>query len=142
MTLTQVWREFPFPTEYGRFVTEALVYHRRSTRYRTRYFNDHLLSKQYHGGGLTDQSLRHRVESAIGAATYYQEFIAMGRPMPWDIKLKQYVNFVRFARHARMGWSEQMRRAPSRALWLACAPLGIGLALQDRWRLRRAAQRG
>ena len=63
-----VLREFPFPTDLGKFVTESLVWNRIASRYRTRYVNQPLILKEYQADGLTLHSVRNRVRSPRAAA--------------------------------------------------------------------------
>jgi hypothetical protein len=131
---TSVMRQFPFPADH--FVPESLVWNRMAMKYRQRYVNQVLLIKQYQKGGLSDRMAVNRASAPRAAAQVYQELLATGRPMPLDLKLRQYANFARFSLHARAPISEQLASVPSGGLWLLCFPIGLALFLRDLWLLR------
>jgi glycosyltransferase involved in cell wall biosynthesis len=129
---TDVLREFPFPTDLGRFVTEALVWNRIANHYRTRYVNQSLILKEYRPDGLTAHSVHTRMGSPRAAAQYYQELVALDRPMPAQLKLSSYANFVRFSTHAGVPWTQQIRAVPSILWWFAGLVPGVVACLDDR----------
>ena len=118
------------------FVTESLVWNRIASRYRTRYVNQPLILKEYQADGLTLHSVRNRVRSPRAAAQYYQEFVALDRPMPAQLKLSSYANFVRFSTHARVPWSQQIRAIPSILWWISGLVPGIVACLDDRRKVK------
>jgi hypothetical protein len=134
---TEVAREFPFPEGLGEFVAEALAWNRRSLRYATRYVNEVLAYKDYRPGGVSARINLVRARSARAARLYYQEFVSLGRPLPLDIALRNYANYVRYSLHEGVVLAEQPAGLPSRRFWLASLPLGMGLYLRDKIALQR-----
>lgn len=131
MHRTEVMKEFPFPEDLGRYVTKSLVWNRRALRYRSRYVNEILAYKEYQPGGMTARSEAVRVGSSRAARLYYKEFISTGRPLPVDVALRNYANYVRYSLHEGVALKDQARDAPSNLLWALSVPLGAGLYLRD-----------
>jgi hypothetical protein len=118
------------------------VWNRRALRYATRYVNEILAYKEYHSGGLSDKSIIVRMMSSQAARLYYQEFISMERPLPVDIALRNYANWIRYSLHEGIALREQIPRAPSKLLWSASFLLGAGLYIRDRLAWRSQAPLG
>ena len=127
-----VLEAFPFPTDLGRFVTEALVWNRISRRYRHRWIDRVVATVNYHSGGLTDRSAHARADSWRAARLYYLEAAAMGPGLPAGYLLRTYANYVRFSLHGRLAPSRIVRDAPAVAGGLVAFPLGAALYLRDR----------
>lgn len=134
---TEVMREFPFPEDLGKYVTPALVWNRRALRYASRYVNEIFAYTEYQPGGLSAESIAVRMGSPKAARIYYKEFISMGRPLPIDIALRHYANYVRYSLHTGVGWRKQIQDTPSALLWAASFPVGAGIYLRDKITLRR-----
>lgn len=135
----EVMREFPFPEDLGRYVTKSLVWNRRALHYASRCVNEVLAYKEYQPGGMSAQSMLVRVMSPKAARLYYKEFISMGRPLPVDIVLRNYINYVRYSLHAGVPLREQILDVPSRLLWSTCFLPGAGVCLKDKLALRGKA---
>lgn len=100
MTRTSVLRELPFPVFEGeRFLAEGLVWNRICARYKVRYVNEVLQTKDFQSGGLTDSIRRIRMQSPIGAMTLYRESADL--PVGIAYVMRALVNYVRFGLHAR-----------------------------------------
>jgi hypothetical protein len=123
---------FPFPTDLGRFVTEALVWNRISRRYRHRWIDRPVAVKEYRPGGLTERSARVRAESWPAARLFYLEAAAMGPGLPLPYLLRSYVNYGRFSLHGGFGPRRIAADAPAAAWALATLPLAAALWLRDR----------
>jgi hypothetical protein len=122
-------REVPFPVIEGeRMVIEAIVYRRMAKRYLIRFFNVPTTVKDYQSTGLTATSRTIWRHNPKTVTLYLGEMVADG-----DATFKTYVNYFRYALHARAGFNA-WRQSPSK-LWSAAAvPLGGALHLRDRIR--------
>ncbi len=137
MVRTDVIRQFPFPEDLGRFVTESLVWNRIAKAYKLRFVNEIFLKKEYQEGGLTDRSVQTRVNSSRAARLYYQESLGSGLALPWMSLLRGYANYVRFSLHAGYSLTDQSKCIPSAFLWLLALPAGVAAFYKDRKSLRR-----
>lgn len=144
MNRTDVLRQFPFPEDLGRFVTEALVWNRIALKYKIRFVNEVFAHAEYQVGGLSDptdpiRALRLRIESAHAMRLTNRELAEMPAEMvPLVERLKAYAKFVRYSLHGKVGPAQQFAEARHKALYLCAAPLGIFLYLNDRRKLRQA----
>ena len=110
MTRTAVLREMPFPVFPGeRFLAEGLVWNRISARFRARYVNQILQTKDFQTGGLTDSILRIRVENPVGAMTFYRESADL--PVDTAHVIRALINYVRFGLHAGLSPLHLARQA-------------------------------
>jgi len=128
----EVLQAFPFPTDLGRFVTEALIWNRISRSYVHRWIDRVVEIIDYRDGGLTDQSARLRAASWQAARLYYLEAASMGSGLQLAYRLRTYANYVRFSLHGRVGAASMLRDAPVAAEAALASPLGLALYLRDR----------
>ena len=138
MTRTAVLRETPFPVFPGeRFLAEGVVWNRISARYRSRYVNEVLQTKDFQRGGLTDSIRRVRIENPVGAMTLYRESADL--PVGFAHTVRSLINYVRFGLHAGRA-PLQLTRDTARP-WLCVAALLPGAAayLVDRLLLEPSA---
>lgn len=143
MNRTDVLRQFPFPEDLGKFVTEALIWRRIALQYKIRYVNEVFAYKEYQEGGLTDRTnpiraLRLRVESALAMRLVQRELAEL--PPSWvsgKDRLKAYSNYVRWSLHGKVGFLRQLAEAKRKGLYLVSIPIGILLYLNDRRKLKR-----
>jgi len=139
---TDVLRNFPFPEDLGRFVTEGLVWNRIARRYKVRFVNEIWKITEYQHDGLSAKSLELRAGSPRAARVYYKEFAETSEvKIPILRRLREYANYTRFSCHAHVSLLGQAREARLKLLWFWASPLGILLYLRDRIKLR-ARQRG
>ncbi len=133
MIRTDVLREFPFP-ELGSYVEPRMLWLRMSALYRIRGVNEVLAGKEYLPDGVT-KSLHSQHERLAGARlAYYEELLAMRRPMPTRARYKTYANLVRTSLHEHRSFRAQAGAVPARG-WLAAAiPAGVVLYRRDRHR--------
>jgi len=132
---TDALREFPFPFEDIRgYVTESIVWNRMALKYRERHVNEVVKIVEYQEGGISSRALELLIGAAPATRQFHLEEASLQRPVPLGRRLRSYANYVRFSLHARTGLVEQATAAPSKAKWLALAPLGFGLYLRDRRR--------
>ncbi|MCS7240862.1 MAG: glycosyltransferase family 2 protein, partial [Candidatus Bipolaricaulota bacterium] len=135
---TDVLRQFPFPEDLGRFVTEALVWNRISCHYKLKFVNEIWMIKDYQPEGLTAKSLEVRAKAPRAAMLYYKEFAEMERPdIPVPRRLREYANYTRFSFHAGVSLPRQAQAAKLKWLWIMAAPVGVCLYLRDRVILAR-----
>ena len=137
-----VMREFPFPENLGRFVTESIVWNRMAQRYKTRFVNEVFAIKKYQPGGLTDQGRALRVYNCKSSRLSHYELLSTHRKLPFDIAVRTYSNFIRYSLHEKIGWRGQVKEVPSKMFWLLCYPIGYGLAYRDRRLLRYLQNQG
>ncbi|MER3554473.1 MAG: glycosyltransferase family 2 protein [Meiothermus sp.] len=132
---TAVLREFPFPEDLGRFVTESLVWYRIARRYKSRFVNEIWAYKEFQAGGLTANTVQMRTRGIEATLAYYAEAagLFLERRYPARTVLKSSANYVRFALHARVPIAQQLVRFPSSPLWLASLVPGTALFLADKY---------
>jgi glycosyltransferase involved in cell wall biosynthesis len=132
---TAVLREFPFPEDLGRFVTESLVWYRIARRYKSRFVNQVWAYKEFQAGGLTDHTVRLRTRGIQATLAYYAESaqLFLERRYPLRTVLRSSANYVRFALHARVPLKTQLRHFPSLPLWLLSLLPGAALFLADHY---------
>jgi glycosyltransferase involved in cell wall biosynthesis len=137
MLRRDVWQEFPFPYEdlHG-LVPDALVWNRMAQKYRERYVNEVYLVKGYEAGGLTSRTLELQVRAAPASRQFFLEEAMLPHTLRRSRRIRALANYARFSFHSRISLRGQLNDAPSRAAWLMLLPLGFGLYLRDRWRLR------
>jgi len=139
---TDVLREYPFPEDLGRFVTEGLVWNRIARRYKVRFVNEVWKITEYQHDGLSAKSLELRAGSPRAAMVYYKEFAETSEvKIPILRRLREYANYTRFSCHARVSLLQQLHTARFKGLWCVASPVGVLLYLRDRARLR-PSQRG
>lgn len=126
---TKVMREYKFPVfKDEKFMAEAIVWNRISSRYKTRFINERLRIFESLDDGLTANSVAARMKSPNGTVLYYQEKINL--PIGMSERLKAAANCVRFGFHGRKRVSPKVE--PRVNLYLSIAlPLGFALYLRD-----------
>jgi len=131
---TTVLREFPFLyEELGGYVPEAIVWNRMALKYRERYVNEVVLTKNYESDGISHHALVLQIRAALATRQFYLEELLLPRPLKRSRRLRSYANYVRFSLHANIGWRKQATQAPSKPAWLATGvPVGTLLYLRDR----------
>ncbi|MER3554474.1 MAG: glycosyltransferase family 2 protein [Meiothermus sp.] len=130
---TAVLREFPFPEDLGRFVTESLVWYRIARRYKSRFVNQVWRVVEYQGDGLTANFTQARRNSAPSSMLFYAEATALflERRYPFLALLRNSSNYARYAFHAGLSLRAQAARFPSKALWLLGVLPGLVAYLAD-----------
>lgn len=140
---TELLRQYPFPEDLGRFVTEGLVWNRIARTYKLRCVNEVWGEVGYQPDGLSSKSMLLRVQSPRAARLYYKEFTEMtGLGISPRLLGRQYANLIRFSLHARIPFTKQLREARSRGLWAMALPVGLWAFLRDRVCLARATKKG
>jgi len=136
MMRTEVFRQFPFPKELGKFLGDFVVWNRIAQKYQTRFINEELTFKEYQGGGLTDKVALNWVRDSGAALLCSRELIGLGSRLPWDPKIRGYANYIRHSLHQHVPFGQQMAGAPSKTLFFLCYPIGIYLRMSDQKVLR------
>ncbi|HSK49754.1 MAG TPA: glycosyltransferase family A protein [Solirubrobacterales bacterium] len=128
--------EFPFPEDLGWHVSPDLVWNRIAARYATRFVNEYWAYTDYQEGGLSARTTELRTAHPLPQLLYWTEFAAMPRRMPRSARLRAHANRGRYWFWAGRPRGRLLEGAS--AWWaLATLPLGLGLFLFDRWRLRK-----
>lgn len=93
---TKVMKEFPFPQYPGeRFCPEAILFNRIAQKYLTHYFNACIYLCKYLPDGLSAHIVKVRMQSWRSTCLCYAE---MGKaPIPFDAKLRAWINYWRFS---------------------------------------------
>jgi glycosyltransferase involved in cell wall biosynthesis len=130
---TAVLREFPFPEDLGRFVTESLVWYRIARRYKSRFVNQVWRVVEYQGDGLTANFTQARRKSAPSSTLFYAEAtdLFLERRYPLQALLRSSINYVRFALHNGLSLRQQQAQFPSLPLWLLSLLPGLAFYLAD-----------
>jgi len=140
MNRTEVLREFPFPENLGRFVTESLVWNRIAKKYRIRYVNEIFAYKEYQPGGLSARSIELRAQSSAAARTYYREFVELeGFYIPFFDRLRACANYVRFSLHGKVSLRNQFKEITKKGLYLLSLPIGLMVYIRDKMVLSQKA---
>lgn len=133
---TDVLKQFPFPQIEGeKRVPDSIVWNRIALEYKTRFVNDAL--RIYYPSPNSRGALRNKVRNAKGAQLYYKEFVNLPYPIPRDILLRNYANYVRYSQHIGIPLAVQRKEAYAVVLWCVALPLGTLLYLQDRLAMSR-----
>lgn len=129
--LTKVLREFPFPEIEGeKFCPELLVWNRIAAKYALRVFPKVIYYRDYLDGGLTDNIVRVRMQSAVASCMTYAEQLSYD--IPFLAKVRAAMNYWRFRLCVRKG-----KEVPGlSAAWLWAAPLGWIMHLRDIFKLK------
>lgn len=136
---TDVMRQFPFPEDLGRFVSESIVWNRIGNAYATRFVNRVFAVKEYQKGGLTDNSRVNSIRNPRVKVVLLSELLNCGRRLPLAVSLRSTVNLTRYTLHARLPIKSCWRGTPNRVAFLICLPVGIVLFLRDRHLVMKAA---
>lgn len=127
---TKVLKEFPFPEIDGeRFCPEVLVWYRIALKYKLLLIPDIIYYRDYLEGGLTDNIIKIRMRSPIGAMMTYSEMFKLD--IPFKQKLKSAINFWRFA------YCTSERKVKIKPWGNLLAPLGFLMHLNDKRKIKR-----
>ncbi len=130
---TDVLRKFPYP-RFGqeKALPESLLWNRIALHYQTRYINEALEIYQPAPDGWGQNSVKLRARNPQGTRFYYREFLSLDYPIPKKKLLREYINYVRYSYHARVGLRRQAAEIPSPVLFLLAWPAGAAAYLRDR----------
>lgn len=136
---TDILREFPFPTNLGKFVTEGLVWNRIGQKYKMRYVNKVWYYIEYQPDGLTSKSIELRVRNSDSIILYYKEFVNLeNKRIKSRYKLKNMINYARFSIHKGKFFKNLVNTSNIRLrlLYLIVSPISFLLYLRDRFILK------
>jgi hypoxanthine-guanine phosphoribosyltransferase len=86
-------------------MSDSIIWHRISTKYRTRFVNDILCISDYLPDGLTINIVRNLCKSAKGSSLYYQELLNDPHPFSFKVRAGIHAYFVRYSLHANYSWN-------------------------------------
>jgi len=128
---TAVMRQFPYPENLGKYVSESLVWNRMAKDYQTRFVNEVLTIKDYQPGGITDKGRLIQVRDTQASLLCAKELMALGGRLPFDPRTRAYSNYVRHSLHQGVSFVQQLAHAPSKAMFCLCYPIGVYLKKRD-----------
>ena len=131
MLRTDILRQYPYPEDLGKYVSESLVWNRIAKNYKTRFINEVLTVKEFQAGGITRDGRFIQARDTRASLLNAKELIGLGNRLPWKPRLKAYANYVRHSLHQEIPCSEQMKGVPSKAMYFLCFPMGAYLKSRD-----------
>lgn len=132
MYRADVLKENPFPGGHdGVFVTEAIIWNRIASRYKTRFVNKVIAYKEYLSGGLTKRSLALKLKNCRTSQLYYYEILSAKKNIPINSRLNYAVNCIRYSLHSKMSFNEQLRLAPNKLEFIILYGAGVLAYLRD-----------
>jgi glycosyltransferase involved in cell wall biosynthesis len=134
---TDVMRQFPFPEDIGRFVSQSTVWNRIGNAYSTRFVNRVFAIKEYRTGGISDGKRVTLIRNPRVRVLLLSELLNCKRQLPLSVRLKSTINLIRFSLHARVPMRELYRNIPNRIAVLPCFPVAVVLVLRDWMFIRR-----
>jgi len=138
---TEVMRQFPYPENLGKYVSESLVWNRMARQYQTRFVNEVLSIKDYQPGGITDNGRLIQIRDTQASLLCAKELMALGNRLPLDPRTRAYSNYVRHSLHQDIPLAQQFAQAPSKAMFCLCYPIGVYLKKKDAVLIREEAGR-
>lgn len=128
---TQILREFPYPEDLGKYVSESLVWNRIALKYQTRFVNEVLTVKEFQPGGITRDGRFIQVRDTQASRLCAKELMALGSRLPLRPRVRAYANFVRHSLHQGIPFRRQAAEAPSKVMFCLCYLLGTYLKTRD-----------
>ena len=128
---TDVLRQFPYPEDVGKYISESVVWNRIAKTYQTRFVNEVLTVKEFQPGGITLDGRLLQARNSKASLFTCQEMLAIADRLPLKVKVKTYANYARHSLHQDISFPQQVADVPSKALFLCCYPLGVYLKFQD-----------
>jgi hypothetical protein len=138
---TDVLRQFPYPENVGKYISESVVWNRIAKSYKTRFINEVLTVKEFQPGGITQDGRLLQVRNSKASLFTCQEMLGIADRLPLKVKVKTYANYVRHSLHQRVSLGGQATHVPSKIFFCACYPLGFYLKFTDQRLLRKSAAR-
>jgi glycosyltransferase involved in cell wall biosynthesis len=128
---TEVLRQFPFPENVGKFISESIVWNRIAKTYKTRFINEALTVAEYQPCGLSNSGRAIQIQNSRASLLCAKELIGLGNRLPIAPRVRAYANYVRHSLHQGVHLSEITTHAPSKLMLSLCYPLGIYLKMKD-----------
>ncbi|VVO80028.1 hypothetical protein PS887_01748 [Pseudomonas fluorescens] len=135
VNVTEILKQYEFPIIAGeRFIAESIVWNRVSLFYSARFVNEKLCIKIYRNDGLTQSSVRIRVNNPCGASLVYLEEFKILKGIA--SRFKSAINYVRFA--LRTNKMEIIFPSCKASLLMMCAfPVGCAFYFVDSYRVKK-----
>ena len=134
-TKTSVYREYPFPVYEGeKFITEAVVDDLVALKYKARFVNKIFCIKEYQEGGLSDNSLKLRVDNPKGTMYYYNQSMEIATNS--KKRLRSAINYMRFCYHAKIGVFDAISNSKNSLLALLAMIPAIAMYMKDKKELK------
>jgi glycosyltransferase involved in cell wall biosynthesis len=137
---TEILRQYPFPEDVGKFISESIVWNRIAKTYQTRFVNEVLTVAEYQADGLSNTGKAVQVNNTRASLLAARELIGLGNRLPLKPRVRAYANYVRHSLHQEIPFGQQVAGAPSKALFCCCFPLGMYLKMGDQKVLRAVAK--
>ncbi len=128
---TDVLRQFPYPENVGKYISESVVWNRIAKQYKTRFVNEVLTVKEFQPGGITQDGRLLQVRNAKASLLTCQEMLALADRLPLQERVRTYANYVRHSLHQGISFARQIAQVPSKTLFCCCYVLGVCLKLKD-----------
>jgi len=137
---TDVMRQFPFPEDIGRFVSQSTIWNRIGNAYSTRFVNKVFTMIQYQTGGLSDNKRANLIRNPGTRVLLLSELLNCKKQLPLSVRLESTINLIRFSLHARVPMRELYRNIPNKIAILPCLPVAVMLVLRDWFCMRQNAK--
>jgi glycosyltransferase involved in cell wall biosynthesis len=134
---TDVLRQFPYPEDLGKYISESVVWNRIARTFKTRFFNEMLTVKEFQPDGITLDGRLLQVRNSKASLFTCRELLAITDRLPWIMKLKTYANFIRHALHQGVPVTRQIVDVPLKVMYFLCFPMGAYLRARDRAMLNK-----
>lgn len=131
--LRSILLNYPFPEDIGKTVPQGIVWNRIALKFRTRFVNEMWALVEYQADGMSKRVDEIRMGSPKAFIAFYQEFLALPRPLPIRSTVRRSANLVRLAVHVRA--SNAFRGVPKGRLIFGFLP-GVALYACDIFRAR------
>jgi glycosyltransferase involved in cell wall biosynthesis len=126
-----ILRQYPYPEDLGKYVSESLVWNRIAKKYKTRFINEVLTVKEFQSGGITRDGRFIQARDTRASLLSAKELIGLGNRLPLKPRVKAYANYIRHSLLQEIPWSQQMGGVPSKVMFCLCYPLGFYLKTSD-----------
>ncbi len=115
-----VLRQFPYPILEGEYhIRPTLILRRMAHHYKLRFTNEPLEINRHENDGITANRFRYRMNNPKGLRLYFQEEINLHNCYTRPKKLfRQYVQYVRYSLHSKVGLIQQKNHIQGKWIWL------------------------
>ena len=131
MLRTETLRQFPYPENLGKYISESLVWNRISKNFKTRFVNEVLTIKEFQPGGITRDGRFIQIRDTRASLLCARELMALGNRLPLEPRVRAYANYVRHSLHQAIPLRQQAAEAPSKVMFFLCLPMGAYLKNRD-----------
>jgi glycosyltransferase involved in cell wall biosynthesis len=141
MLRTEILRQFPYPEDLGKYVSESLVWNRIAKSYQTRFVNEVLTVKEFQPGGITRDGRFIQIRDTRASLLCAKELAALGNRLPLGPRVRAYANYVRHSLRQEIPIGTQVAGVPSKTMFFLCLPLGVYLKNRDNTFVNREQKR-